>query len=310
MPQTKNKYKKNISKVLLRVLSVFMILGMNWMGISAIGTTVAFYGDEEKASNNTFISGALDFVLTAHPFDTVEASLNMGPNVSTERKIDIVPESNSNPFQYYASSTSFVGDLVFCSSLNVVAKLDNFIMYAGSLRGLQTSTTTSLNQWSFEISTDTQYTNKTCDFDIDFNGWQTRHNYTSFENGGYNDTEKVHSSVSSGGLVINKVYYDVISDGSRGEEGANEWIEIYNQTGQSVDISSWRLCDNLFCNTVPTSTEIPGNGFAVISSATSTWDYWKVPSEIVKIGIPPNQFFDQCHILLVSYLIAHHHLQI
>lgn len=82
-------------------------------------------------------------------------------------------------------------------------------------------------------------------------------------------------------IVINKIYYDTAPD--RGLEGDNEWIELYNKTEEPVDVSGWTICDNTSCDVLPASAGIPAKGFAVITGATTTWDYWHIPDGMVKI---------------------------
>jgi len=83
-------------------------------------------------------------------------------------------------------------------------------------------------------------------------------------------------------LVINEVYYDVAS--GKGIETDNEWVEIYNPTDGAIDISGWKICDNTYCDTIPSSAPIPANGFAVITARSTTWGFWlSIPSEVVKI---------------------------
>ena len=82
-------------------------------------------------------------------------------------------------------------------------------------------------------------------------------------------------------LKINKVYYDV--DSEHGEEGDNEWVEIYNPNNMAVDISNWNIKDNNQNDVIPASDPIPAHGFAVITGQSSTWDYWEIPDEVVKI---------------------------
>ncbi|MBI5079492.1 lamin tail domain-containing protein [Candidatus Wolfebacteria bacterium] len=82
-------------------------------------------------------------------------------------------------------------------------------------------------------------------------------------------------------IVINKVYYDTAP--GKGLEGDNEWIELYNKTDEPVDVSGWTVCDNTSCDVLPPSPGIPAKGFAVITGATTTWDYWHIPAGIIKI---------------------------
>ena len=164
-------------------------------------------------------------------------------------------------------------------------------MYDGPLVDFSTDTTTTLDSWEFTYSTGVNdFQNKVCDFDIDYNGWQTRHDYPTYENGGYNDTEKVENHLASWGFRINKVYYDVKTP-ERGEEGTNEWVEIYNQTNTDLDISGWQICDNTSCDTIPLLTPlIPAQKYAVIVADSSTVSnllpaFWYLPSEVTMINI-------------------------
>lgn len=75
-------------------------------------------------------------------------------------------------------------------------------------------------------------------------------------------------------VVINEIYYDVVSP-EYGSEGNNEWVELYNTTDESIDITGWVLGDQL----LPTTT-IESHGFAVVTpgtGATSTQDFWTLP---------------------------------
>jgi len=90
-------------------------------------------------------------------------------------------------------------------------------------------------------------------------------------------------------LVINEVYYDVCSGadcgGNKGDEGKNEWIEIYNPTSNSVNISGWKICDNTSCEIIPSSPAIPVGGFAIVTPQATTWDYWLIPAGVIKITL-------------------------
>lgn len=85
-------------------------------------------------------------------------------------------------------------------------------------------------------------------------------------------------------LKINKVYYDV--DGEHGEEYYNEWVEIYNPADIPIDISGWIIGDNGSEDIIPASGHIPAHGFAVITGSSTTWGYWDIPAEVIKIVLP------------------------
>ena len=105
---------------------------------------------------------------------------------------------------------------------------------------------------------------------------------------GFSDQEILSFSIESGhwiqepqaNLVINEVYYDT----KAGEqEGDNEWVEIYNPGNSAIDISGWQICDNNSCDLIPDNNILLAKSFAIITSASSTLDFWEIPTSTVKI---------------------------
>ena len=92
-------------------------------------------------------------------------------------------------------------------------------------------------------------------------------------------------------LVINKVYYDV--DAAHGTEKDNEWIELYNPTDENVNIRDWQICDNKVCVYLSlTDLTIPPGGFAVLSRSATTWSYWYISDNVLKIVLTnPSLFY-------------------
>ncbi|MBI5405907.1 lamin tail domain-containing protein [Candidatus Kaiserbacteria bacterium] len=278
----------------LKALAVTLMIGLNSVGITGLGSTRGYYNDIESSTENAFRAGSVDFSLTTSGWQATSTAVSMPPGDVTKKTVAIDPQA-SNPFQYFATSTNFTGDADFCSGLDVTATRGGTQMYHGPLTGLLTATTTALDPWEFAYTAGTSnLQNRTCDFDIDYNGWQTRHDYPSYEGGGFNDTEKVKNHLASWGFRINKIYYNVKTP-ERGAEGTNEWVEIYNQTNVPLDISGWQICDNTSCDTLPTTLLIPAQKYAVIvatsTTATSTTvssglpAYWYLPSEVTEINI-------------------------
>ena len=93
--------------------------------------------------------------------------------------------------------------------------------------------------------------------------------------GGQHEPEKI---------VINKVYYDV--DAKHGCEPANEWVELYNPNDEPIDIQGWAIMDNMSSDTLATtlpSLLIPALGYAIITGSSTTWKYWQIPPDVIKI---------------------------
>ncbi len=266
--------KKSFEKIIV----LLMIIGLNWAGLSAIGETLAYYNDNESAQENVLSAGSLDFSLNPSNWNPVESEISLELGNTAFRNVGMQDEG-SLEFQYTAETDNESGDAGFCDSLDLTAELDGLEVYSGSLTGFLSTATTTLDSWNLTITMPTNYQNSICNFDFLYNGWQL--DMPSYGSGGFFDTEKVENTIASWGLRINKVYYDVAGD--RGNEGDNEWVEIYNQTNIPLDISGWQICDNASCDTIPSSNAIPSEGFAVITASSTTWGYWDIPDGVVKI---------------------------
>ncbi len=105
--------------------------------------------------------------------------------------------------------------------------------------------------------------------------------------GNESDWIEIMIEVNAQPMVINEVYYDVFQDNGE-EEGKNEWVEIYNRTNQIINISGWEICDNNSCDTLPISDTISAKGFAIITAKSTTFDFWNIPVEAIKIVLDNN----------------------
>jgi len=234
--------RAGLARSLSRAVAMFLIITLNWIGLSAIGTTISTFNDSENSAQNPFEAGVLDFSLEVEPFSNT-AWVNMETGTTTAQSVGVLPHSQSNPFWYYASSTDFTGDVDFCGALLVRAELVGDEMYNGALTDLYTATTTVLDTWIFEFSTEENFANMVCHFNIDFNGWQTRHDHPSYEEGGFKDTERVPQSIYSPGLRINKVYVEEDEGGIHtGDSHASSHVE--NHVNENETEVSMCECDD------------------------------------------------------------------
>lgn len=71
-------------------------------------------------------------------------------------------------------------------------------------------------------------------------------------------------------LVINEVMYD--PDGP-GNDASDEWVELYNATGQPVPLAGWSLADAASGDPLPAAVIGP-HGFAVIAASDSFRQYF------------------------------------
>jgi len=262
-----------IRNSIVKIISLLLIVCLNWTGLSAIGRTLAYFFDNEGCNANTFQSAILDFSIPPVP----DFSPKVTPDQNSGRAIGLKDDGNLD-FEYRVKVENATGTL--CDYLLLK---DNLTGDFQPLSNFISATTTFSNKsnWQFEAklatSSDPSLQNKACTFDFVFDGWQ-------IGGAGFFDQEVISNTILSGiwqKVLINKVYYDV--DSAHGAETANEWIELYNPLGNSVDISGWAIEDNNGIDIIPASSLIPANGFAVITASSTTWDYWEIPDDVVKI---------------------------
>jgi len=280
----KNEYfiyaQKQFSKiaVVLVVISIFA-------SFLNINPTSAYFTSSAKITGNTFTAGTLGFTISDGGFTPVENSINLGGGMTTGKTIGMALEPNSLPIKYTVKTKNITGDTSFCNALLLNAGLVGN-QSSGNLSNFVSNPTTTFGNWQYDISlpSSSSFYNSICSFDFEYNGRQADPYLTT---GGFYDIETAHNKISSSGFRINKVYYDV--DSSHGAEGTNEWVEVYNQAPVALDISGWQICDNTSCDTIPASTPlIPAHGFGIITNSSTTWSYWNIPSDVVKIALGSN----------------------
>lgn len=84
-------------------------------------------------------------------------------------------------------------------------------------------------------------------------------------------------------LLISEVYYDV--DSTHGTESSNEWVEIYNGTGSSVDLSGWKLVDNKAEDMIPDGSVLTDGSYAIVVRDNTTAPFWSIPSGTIIIEL-------------------------
>lgn len=82
-----------------------------------------------------------------------------------------------------------------------------------------------------------------------------------------------HAAIAAGSVVINEIMYNQASGST-----VPEWVELYNTTGSSIDLSGYKVTDNAVgatsltegAFTLPAGTVIPANGYLTIGNSYST----------------------------------------
>lgn len=81
-----------------------------------------------------------------------------------------------------------------------------------------------------------------------------------------------------GHLVVSEVYYQ--ADAAHGGKAENQWIEIFNPTNVTVDVSRWALQTASSSQLVRSGTTISANGYMVFAATTSVRTAWNIPSTV------------------------------
>lgn len=67
-------------------------------------------------------------------------------------------------------------------------------------------------------------------------------------------------------VVINEIYINAVANDGSPNPNTGEWIELYNTTASTADVSCWVFCDGDFCVTLPEGTTIAAGDFFLIGS--------------------------------------------
>ena len=89
-------------------------------------------------------------------------------------------------------------------------------------------------------------------------------------------------------ILINEVMYDPEED-----DNYNEWIELYNPSNHSINVSEWILIDNFSEDTIEGdldhgngTTIIPSKGYAVIADhGTRIYENYSISNETIKLYV-------------------------
>jgi len=252
-------------KRFLQIAIIVSILGLIMPSASfAVPVPISGgYKDTETSDVNTFSAGTLDFSLPeAFSFGV------LSPGGSATRNILIQNDGSLN-FQYEISYQFIFGSSDLCNVLNLT--VDG---YSGPLSGLSNygapfdfSSTSNLDfVVSLPSGAPDALKGTSCQFKFIFDGWQD-----GIWGQGFNDTEETANTVSASywnpPVVLNEFLPNA------GEYP--EFIEIYNKTGDAIDLSGFyiKADSNIIpIDTVTTnlysgsSTVIPANGWLVVTT--------------------------------------------
>ncbi|TSC78834.1 MAG: hypothetical protein G01um101429_657 [Parcubacteria group bacterium Gr01-1014_29] len=267
----------NVMKKFLHFMILFfLIVGLNASGLLAINEALAYYFDDESAAGNMFTAGSLDFSLTN---STQEEWISLNEEIAWNSALT---NAGTLDWNYAVSAEKIGGTDAFCDALDLEAKLNGVEKHDDSFLSFAVGTSTTLGTWNFALSLPPDATGiahgDTCAVDIVFQGWQE--NMLAFGDGFY-DEERVHVELTARMVVLNEFLprpngvaygFDFGNDSSDMPQG--EWIELYNNSTESVDMAGWYTRDATdgvgnkvvitALNTSPATTVIGGKSWLVV----------------------------------------------
>ncbi|MEA2098309.1 MAG: lamin tail domain-containing protein [Patescibacteria group bacterium] len=261
----------------LKIISLLLIVGMNWSAISLLGETEACFNDVELSEKNIMETGILNFELSSEDDFAPEVTLGQ----KAIREIDVENLDSTTDFKYGVRvEENPVGDL--CGYLYLDDGTSNEPLNSFDSEKVLFS---EKQEWIFKASLDGNgefWQNKECKFNLVFEGQQD-------DDGGFSDIEIIENTVTAGEfgdhLLISKVYYDVCNetDGScgeyKGKEPKHEWIELYNPTNQIISLKDWKICNSDRCRTINSnndSVKISPLGYAILAHDATILKYWDI----------------------------------
>lgn len=260
-----------------KILIVFFI----WLlSLTTVGTAYAipaisgYFSDSEVSQGNNFSASSLYFNLSDTSNNPISSPLfdiaGMQPSDSQTKQVRVT-KGGLEDFKYNITFSKNSGDDILCSALQIEAKLEGVTLYSGSLTSISLlpvpTISSSYDDLEFKITLpdgSSALKNKTCSFNLVFEGWQTN----SDGAWGFSDTHSLTNNISSGtwtfsnAVVINEIMWmgsTLSSD--------DEWIELRNTTADPIDLTGWKI-DRAGSGSDPItlSGTIPANGFFLVSN--------------------------------------------
>ena len=291
-------------KSLIKIVSLLLIIGLNWTGLLAIGQTFAFFSNAEDSNDNTFTAATLDLSLRSGQNNFVPGADNMTPGKQVNRDIYVGKIAPSLPLRHKVSFGFISGNIELCNQLDLkiwynhyfgptsggYANRDMRLKYDGPLTSLanltdvdfiiphpddkfDTDPNDGTEQWFFysiilPSAVVDSFQGEVCNFKFVFEAWQTNLPDSS---GGFTDTEEIESTIKTGYWNPQVVLNEILPNAGN----YPEFIELYNKTFSPIDLNGFyiKVSGNIIpINAITTkaysggSTEIPANGWLVVTT--------------------------------------------
>ena len=212
-----------------KIISLLLIIGLNWTGLLAIGQTRAYFNDTKILEDNILQTGILDMTIRSGQGNFTSPAENMNPGDSTARDIYVGKTAFSLLLKHQVSFEFTGGNLDLCDQLDLKIWYDHYecqgsyedcrdmrLTYNGKLSSLNNyfnadfiiphpddwfdlDPSDGTEQWfyySIVLPDDVgnSYQGKTCNFNFVYEGWQDNMNYGE---GGFSDVERISNIIST-----------------------------------------------------------------------------------------------------------------
>lgn len=302
-------YKKRIFRRIgksLGKIGIFAgVIYFAFCGMSILGGTSSYFNDTATVSDSALQAGIFDLTARSGQSNFVSGADSMIPGKQVARDIYVGKTSLSLPLKHNVDFEFVSGDADLCDQLDLKIWYDHYkepgnrdmrLTYNGKLSALldygnvdfeiphtddqfDTNSSNGTEQWfyySITLPNDTSddFQGKVCNFKFVFNAWQNNLDYLS---GGFTDKEELGSTIKTkywnSPVVLNEFLPNA------GEYP--EFIEIYNQTGEDIDLSGFYIMANnneIPINSTTTadysggSTVILANGWLVVTTGGDLMD--------------------------------------
>ena len=174
------------------MLVLWLLVGLNFAGLQAIGDTIGYFNDTETSVQNIFKGSEVDFLASATVQLLTSSVEEEYVEDGYEYSVTLTPQGEGG-FQYVARAADHSGRL--CNALKLRALRRGVPVFAGFLTDFLTDPipVTSPEEWNFKITRLSDGLEGICAFDLEFAGWQDG---LATPLAGHNDIESLHQVVN------------------------------------------------------------------------------------------------------------------
>ncbi len=106
--------------------------------------------------------------------------------------------------------------------------------------------------------------------------------YTPTPAGAVNGGTQSGSSNTGGNLGGNVLISEVFAtvDAAHGTDPAHEWVELYNPSNSSVNMSGWVIRNASSSSILPSGTTVGAGSFLLITNSASLRSHWNIPVDV------------------------------